>query len=208
MKTLIFDLDNTLYAADSNLFGLIDVRINRFMAGLGIDEAEVDRLRREYWEKYGVTLQGLIRHHEVDPEEYLHYVHDVDIPSRIDPDHQLRDTLMSLDQRKVVFTNGCRNYAGRVLDALEIEGCFDEIYDIRVADYQPKPFAEPYQQVLNNLCERAEDCVMIEDMPINLQTAKELGMRTVLVGKKEATSFVDVHIREVGDISKALQQLG
>lgn len=207
MKTLIFDLDNTLYHADTNLFNLIDVRINRFMANLGIEEVDVDRLRREYWRKYGVTLQGLIRHHQVDPEEYLHYVHDVDIPSRIDPDHRLRETLHQLDQRKVVFTNGCQNYAGRVLGALAIENCFETIFDIRVADYQPKPFAEPYQQVLARLGERAEDCVMIEDMPINLQTAKELGMRTILVGKKEATDYVDIHIEQIGDVSLALQKL-
>ena len=114
MDVLIFDLDNTLYPAEKQLFSLIDVRINRYMIEIaGIPAPEVDALRRKYWRLYGVTLQGLIRHHEVDPEDYLLYVHDIDVTSRLAPDLVLRKTLANLPQRKAVFTNGSICHADR-----------------------------------------------------------------------------------------------
>ncbi len=195
MDVLIFDLDNTLYPAEKHLFNLIDVRINRYMTEIvGIPAPEVDAMRRDYWRLYGVTLQGLIRHHAVDPEDYLLYVHDIDVTSRLAPDLLLREGLEQLPQRKAVFTNGSVCHAGRVLSALGIEDMFEKIYDIRVAGYQPKPFPEPYHAVLAELAVSAERCVMIEDSRDNLQTAKKLGMGTILVGTGQTPDFVDVHL--------------
>ena len=195
MDVLIFDLDNTLYPAERHLFGLIDVRINRYMTEVvGIPDPEVDKLRREYWKLYGVTLQGLIRHHGVDPEDYLYYVHDVDVASRLSPDPILRERLTSLTQRKAVFTNGSICHAGRVLSALGIEDIFEEVYDIRIAAYLPKPWPEPYHAVLKKLGTTPERCIMIEDSRKNLETAKKLGMGTILVGDGQKPEFVDVHL--------------
>ena len=176
MDVLIFDLDNTLYPAEKQLFNLIDVRINRYMTEIvGIPAPEVDALRRDYWRLYGVTLQGLIRHHAVDPEDYLLYVHDIDVPSRLTRDLVLREMLENLPQRKAVFTNGSTCHAARVLSALGIEDMFEKVYDIRVAAYQPKPYPEPYHAVLSELDTVAERCIMIEDSRDNLHTAKKLG---------------------------------
>ena len=206
MDVLIFDLDNTLYPAERQLFSLIDVRINRYMTEIvGIPAPEVDALRRKYWRLYGVTLQGLIRHHGVDPEDYLLYVHDVDVSSRLAPDPQLRSTLAALPQRKAVFTNGSLCHADRVLSTLGIEDLFETIYDIRVAAYQPKPYTEPYHAVLNGLGVPAERCIMIEDSRDNLKTAKQLGMGTILVGDGETPDFVDVHLDSARQIDAGLR---
>lgn len=208
MDLLIFDLDNTLYPPQRQLFDLIDVRINRFMIErAGIPAGEVDGLRRAYWRAYGVTLQGLIRHHGVDPEDYLHYVHDVDVTSRLDPDPQLAAALSALPQRKAVFTNGTTQHAERVLNALGIAGHFDELFDIRVANYLPKPFAEPFQAVLAAVGLPARRCAMIEDTRDNLRTAKELGMTTVLVGEGETPAYVDLHLPCVSRVGTALAPL-
>jgi putative hydrolase of the HAD superfamily len=205
MDVLIFDLDNTLYPAEKQLFNLIDVRINRYMTEIvGIPAPEVDALRREYWRLYGVTLQGLIRHHAVDPEDYLLYVHDIDVTSRLSPDLHLRGILEKLPQRKAVFTNGSVCHAGRVLSALGIEDMFEKIYDIRVANYQPKPFPEPYHAVLEELGVAAEHCVMIEDSRDNLQTAKKLGMGTILIGEGHTPDFVDVHLDNAHQVYSGL----
>jgi len=206
MDVLIFDLDNTLYPAEKHLFGLIDVRINRYMTEVvGIPAPDVDALRREYWRLYGVTLQGLIRHHGVDPEDYLHYVHDVDVNSRLSPDPILRDTLNSLPQRKAVFTNGSNCHAGRVLTALGVEDMFEEVYDIRVAAYLPKPWPEPYHAVLEKLGSTPERCIMIEDSRENLETAKKLGMGTILIGSGHTPDFVDVHLDSTHQLNSALK---
>jgi putative hydrolase of the HAD superfamily len=205
MDVLIFDLDNTLYPAEKQLFNLIDVRINRYMTEIvGIPAPEVDALRREYWRLYGVTLQGLIRHHAVDPEDYLLFVHDIDVTSRLSPDTHLREVLEKLPQRKAVFTNGSVCHADRVLSALGIEDMFEKIYDIRVAAYQPKPFPEPYHAVLAELGVSPERCIMIEDSRDNLQTAKKLGMGTILVGKGQTPDFVDVHLDNARQVHTGL----
>lgn len=208
MCVILFDLDNTLYSPERELFSLIDVRINRYMHEVvGIASQEVDGLRRRYWKEYGVTLQGLIRHYGVDAEDYLHYVHDVDVSSRIAPDLELSQALGHLSQRKLVFTNGSSDHAERVLAVLGVRDHFEEIFDIRVANYRPKPFAEPYHRVLDLLGTEARNCVMVEDTSANLRTAKELGMKTVLVGPAEHAPFVDACIPEVSCIAQAISAL-
>ena len=205
MDVLLFDLDNTLYPPERDLFNLIDVRINRFMVEqVGIPENAVDALRREYWAAYGVTLQGLIRHYAVDPEAYLHYVHDVDVTTRLAPDPQLRGMLAALPQRKAVFTNGSSCHADRVMAALGVADQFESVYDIRVAGYRPKPYPEPYQAVLADLAVAPERCTMIEDSRENLRTAKQLGMTTVLVGAGATPEYVDLHLPDVRALGAAL----
>ena len=205
---LLFDLDNTLYSPERELFSLIDVRINRYMSEVvGIPAAEVDGLRRRYWAEYGVTLQGLMRHYRVDPEDYLDYVHDVDVASRLDPDAELRHALQQLPQRKAVFTNGSTGHAERVLAQLGLRDQFESIFDIRVAQYQPKPFAAPYHRVVAELGVDARDCTMIEDSLENLRTAKALGMKTVLVGAGPEADFVDACIDRAAQVPAALADL-
>jgi putative hydrolase of the HAD superfamily len=192
MDAVLFDLDNTLYAPERDVFSLIDRRINRYMLEVvAIPATEVDGLRRHYWKTYGATLQGLIRHYAVDPEDYLEYVHDVDVAGRLQPDQQLRSGLQLLAARRFVFTNGSRSHAEKVIAALGLEGAFEEIFDIRIAAYQPKPNPDPYLGVLRCLGLPAERCIMVEDSLDNLATAKHLGMTTVLVGRGAADASVD-----------------
>lgn len=182
MDAVLFDLDNTLYPAEREVFALIDQRINRYMCEVvAIPAGEVDVLRRHYWKAYGATLQGLIRHYAVDAEDYLEYVHDVDVATRLRPDPRLRAGLLGLKLRRCVFTNGSRGHAEKVLAALGLADAFEEIFDIRVAAYQPKPNPDPYRGVLQHLGLSGERCVMVEDSLDNLATAKTLGMTTVLV---------------------------
>lgn len=192
MDALLFDLDNTLYAPERDLFSLIDKRINRYMEEVvAIPLPEVDGLRRSYWKAYGATLQGLIRHYGIDPEDYLEYVHDVDVSGRLEPDLELCRLLRQLGGGCFVFTNGSRSHAERVLAALGLSEIFDDIFDIRMADYQPKPCPDPYRSVLQKLGVDGDRCVMIEDSIDNLLTAKQLDMTTVLVGTETRETFVD-----------------
>lgn len=209
MKAVLFDLDNTLYPAERDLFSLIDVRINRFMEDFAaIDPQDVDILRRRYWKDYGATLQGLIRHHDINPEDYLDYVHAVDVGSRLDPDMELHAALSKLQIPSYVFTNGSRCHVDRVLAALGLDGLFEDVFDIRVADYQPKPNPGPYRQILNRLDIQGEDCLMVEDQHKNLETAKRFGMKTVLVGTQRSEmdkySYVDAWVAKPSDVEPLL----
>lgn len=209
MQCILFDLDNTLYPPRCDLFSLIDKRINDYMHEVvGIPLEQVDGLRREYWQAYGVTMRGLMRHHRVDPEDYLHYVHDVNVASRLQADPALRAALESLPQTKVIFTNSSRAHTDRVLEALGIADLFEQVFDIRVAGYMPKPYLEPYHRVLECLGLPGKSCVMVEDSIANLKPAKQLGMTTVLVGDTEPQPFVDRHLPEVAQLPAALAASG
>lgn len=209
MTTLLFDLDNTLYPPERDLFSLIDVRINHYMEKIVcIDPAEVDGLRRRYWKDYGATLQGLVRHFAVDPEDYLDYVHKVDVRARLAPNPRLRDAIMALPQKSYIFTNGSREHAENVLDALGLQDLFADIFDIRIAAYQPKPNRDPYHNVLRQLNVDAGNCAMIEDSVENLRTAKALGMTTILVGEGPGSAHVDHQVPHVLAATETAARIG
>lgn len=208
MQAIFFDLDNTLYSAERALFDLIDVRINRYMhevVGIAVDQ--VDALRRDYWQRYGVTLQGLIQEHDADAEDYLDYVHDIDVHSRLCANPQLREQLLELPQRKFVFTNGSDCHARRVLNCLQISDCFEQVFDIRAGgDYIPKPHCSPYHAVLKAAAVSPEQSIMVEDSLPNLHTAARLGMKTIFVGESCDDPCVDAVVSRVEEVSEVVQQ--
>ncbi|MDA3904266.1 MAG: pyrimidine 5'-nucleotidase [Desulfuromusa sp.] len=211
MKAVLFDLDNTLYPAERDLFSLIDVRINRYMEDVvAINPADVDGLRLRYWKDYGATLQGLILHHGIDPEDYLAYVHAVDVASRLSFDIELQQTLCNLCLPSYVFTNGSRCHVDRVVTALGIDGLFADVFDIRIADYQPKPNPDPYRQVLDELSLSGDQCIMVEDQLQNLHMAKQFGMKTVLIVAAQSVtqeySYVDAQLTRPAEIGELLDE--
>jgi len=206
MDAILFDLDNTLYPAEKDLFSLIDVRINRYMEEtVSIPPEEVDGLRRRYWSEYGTTLQGLIHHHVIDPEDYLDYVHAIDLEQRLSHDTALQETLQQLDVPCFVFTNGSHCHARRVTEALGIDNLFADIFDIRIADYVPKPNTAPYRKVIEALGISGKRCIMVEDSSNNLRTAKQLGMKTVLIGQQQNHSYIDAHLARPADIAPLVE---
>jgi putative hydrolase of the HAD superfamily len=209
MDFILFDLDNTLYQAEHELFTLVDQRIISYMVEVvGIPREDAVDLRRSYWQRYGLTMRGLMRHHGIDPEDYLAYIHDVDFAGRLRPDPELRRALQALPLRRVIFTNSSFDHSERVLNALGLRDTFEEIFDIRVAGYLPKPYPEPYRAVLSRIGTPAERCIMVEDSADNLRTAKELGMGTILVGNGATHPFVDVTVRDAVDVPEALAYWG
>ncbi|GAB4246790.1 MULTISPECIES: HAD family hydrolase [Deferrisoma] len=178
-----FDLDNTLYPAECGLFREVDRRIRRFMAErVGIPPAEIPGLRAEYKRRYGVTLGGLLAHHGVDPEEYLAYVHDVPVERYLQPDPSLAESLEALPGERVIFTNGSVGHTRRVLEALGVAPLFSAVFDIAFMGYVPKPRPQGYERLLRALAVAPSRCILVDDLPENLATAKALGMRTVGVG--------------------------
>ena len=175
----IFDLDNTLYRADSDLFAQIDARMAGYVSALlsvPLDEAR--RIQKDYYRDHGTTLNGLMKVHAADPEPFLEHAHDIDL-SVLRPDPKLNACVAQLPGRRFVLTNGCRNYAQRVLGCLGLGDAFDDIWDIRATGYRPKPDPEAYRTLIARNAIVPRKAALFEDLARNLVPARELGMTTV-----------------------------
>ncbi|MEO1108428.1 MAG: pyrimidine 5'-nucleotidase [Pseudomonadota bacterium] len=177
----VFDLDNTLYPPHMRLFDQIEVLMTDYVVqAIGVDRAEADRLRNHYWREYGTTLAGLMAEHDLDPDPYLHAVHQVDM-SHMDADAELAAQIRALPGRRIVYTNGSAPYAERVLEARGLTGLFDAIYGVEHAGYRPKPEKAAFETIFAQDGIQADKAAMFEDDPRNLAAPHEMGMRTVHV---------------------------
>ena len=181
VRTWVFDLDNTLYPPQVRLFDQIEALMRTYMAReLGVDHPTADRLRAEYWATYGTTLAGLMAEHKVDPDHFLHEVHQIDF-GVLPADPTLAARINALPGRKIVYTNGARPYALNVLAARGLTGLFDEIYGIEHAGYRPKPERAAFETVFGRDQLDPETAAMFEDDPRNLAVPHAMGMQTVHV---------------------------
>jgi putative hydrolase of the HAD superfamily len=202
----IFDLDNSLYPASANLFELIDIRMGEFIQQLlSCDPEEARRVQKRHFHEHGTTLAGLIASHGVDPNEFLAYVHDIDL-ARISADPALVRAIDRLPGQKFVFTNGDSAYASRVLEKLGLANLWDGLHDIHAMGYVPKPNPAAYSA----MCERWQiepaHALFVEDMARNLIPAKALGMTTVWVdngseqaGRGADPAFIDYRTHDIGE---------
>lgn len=207
-STLFFDLDNTLYSGNG-LWDVIRERMSVYMIErLGLPADQVPALRRMYFETYGTTLRGLQLHFNVDADEYLAYVHNLPLEQYLRPDSRLRDLLLSLPQRRWVFTNADDDHAHRVLHVMGLEGCFAGIIDVRALNFACKPEPEAYQRALA-LAEEAQpvQCVIFDDSPRNLAAAQEQGFTTALVGANTDHCSADYCLANLLDLPSRMPQL-
>ena len=182
VEAWVFDLDNTLYPADCNLFAQIDRRMGEFIAtSFGIPLAVAQTLRETYYYEHGTTLAGLVRLHGVSPDAFIDYVHDIDL-SAVLPSPELGTALEALPGRKFIFTNGSRKHAEAVTLRLGVSGHFEDICDIHALKYiHPKPMREAYEHFSRAHGVVPQRAAMFDDLPHNLETAHRIGMTTVLV---------------------------
>ncbi len=181
VETWIFDLDNTLYPASCRLFDQIDVRMGEFIADMfKVDRVEARRIQKDFFYKYGTTLRGLMSEHQMAPETFLDYVHDID-HSPVPANNALAVNLEALPGRKLVFTNGTVTHATNVMQRIGITHLFDGIFDIVHSDYIPKPERGPYEKFISDHKVDPGKSAMFEDIARNLAVPHDLGMTTVLV---------------------------
>lgn len=177
----VFDLDNTLYPAECDLFAQIDVRMGAFISDfLDVDKVEARRVQKLYLKDHGTTLKGLIENHKINPHDFLDYVHDIDF-TPVPKDDALRKAIEALPGRKIIYTNGDKTYAEKVVKRLGIEGMFEDIHDIVAADLLPKPRQDAFDAFVSEYDFNPNHAVMVEDMVRNLIPAHRLGMGTVWV---------------------------
>jgi putative hydrolase of the HAD superfamily len=182
----LFDLDNTLHDASHAIFGSIDRRMTDYVERvLGIDRDEANRLRTLYWHRYGATLIGMVRHHGVDPHEFLRACHDFNVAELLRAERGLARLFARLPGRKVLLTNAPRTYAGCVLRELALHRQITSRYTIermRVhGTFRPKPSRLMLRATLARERVRPSAAILVEDSLTNLKAARALGLRTVLI---------------------------
>ena len=209
------DLDDSIFEASGGMLHAIHLKMNEFMVReMNLSWEEASELRTRYWAHYGATFLGLWKRHGIDPRRFLTETHDFDPTPFIHVDGNPVTDLRGLKGRRVVFTNGPRIYAERVLSLLGIEEAVDDLVtstDMRLFnDWRPKPS----RSMLLAFCRRygvaPQDAAIIDDSPMNLKTAHSIGMKTVWCtgyrrrhGKldcRRALPYVDfavTHLREV-----------
>lgn len=177
----IFDLDNTLYPAECNLFAQVDQRMAKFIAEhLGVPLQYARHLQKSYYRQFGTTLAGLMKIHRMEPDRFLDYVHDIDLT--VVPQHpELAKAIETLPGRKLIFTAGSRKHAENVAGKLGILHLFEDIMDIVATEFVQKSQAEAYDRLVHRHGVEAQQAAMFEDMPHNLEPAHAIGMTTVLV---------------------------
>ena len=190
VKAWIFDLDNTLYPRRSNLFAQIDVRIQTYVQNhLNISRDDAKVIQKTFYREHGTTLRGLMVEHDIDPDDFLEFVHDID-HSPVQPDPALGAAIARLPGRKFIFTNGSRPHAEKVAARLGVTEHFEDIFDIVAADLVPKPERETYERFINRFDVFPANAAMFEDLARNLKVPKTIGMRTVLIVPSGASEVV------------------
>ncbi len=222
----LLDLDNTLHDAGTHVFPRINQAMTDYVARrLSLPHDEASALRVHYWRRYGATLLGLIRHHDVDPHEFLREAHPFpDLHRLVARDHGLRQVLRRLPGRKIVVTNGPAAYAAGVLRALGVAPLVDDLIPIEAmrfaGRFMPKPSRTMMRKLVARLRVPAGRCVLVEDSVDNLRAARACRLRTVLVTGHGARTAgappaaragrgrrIDVQVQSVGQLPRIVHRL-
>lgn len=199
-RVWFFDLDNTLHDAQAHIFPSMSAQINQYMMRrFNIDEAGANEMRRGFWEKYGTTMNGLVRHHGTSPAEFLRATHQFpELADMVVHENAVRHALARLPGRKILYSNAPRHYVDEVVRTLGVARYFDAVYSIENTRYLGKPSLPGFRMLLRKHHLDPARCALVDDMLENLRTAKRLGMATVWVSReKKNVPYVDLRISSV-----------
>ena len=213
IDTWVFDLDNTLYSAESGIFQQVHELMGKFVSNkLKIDLDSAKKIQKKYFIKHGTTLKGLMDNHGVEPDEFLDYVHKLDY-SIIHPNNDLNKEISKLQGRKIIYTNANRQHVNEILLRLDLTNIFDEIFDIKMANYIPKPEINAYKDFIKRFNINPKTTIMFDDIAKNLVPAKNVGFKSVWIDLgienisddiKNSKQFLDF---ETKDLSKFLYKI-
>jgi len=204
IKHWIFDLDNTLYSGQTKVFSEVDKKMSTFISEkMNVDLIKAKEIQKKYFYEYGTTLSGLMKQDNIDPHDFLEYVHDIDI-SWLPKDLKLREELIKIKEKKFIFTNGSHGHVKNVTKQLGIDDLFDGAFDIVDANFVPKPHIDPYRKIVEKFDLDPTKSILIEDIAHNLEQAKNLGMKTCWLendesfAKKDADkAYIDYKIKNL-----------
>ncbi|MBI5953507.1 MAG: pyrimidine 5'-nucleotidase [Chloroflexi bacterium] len=207
--TIFFDLDDTLYPSHVGLWNAIKARMNDYMSQrMNIPVGEIPKLREKYYLQYGTTLHGLQKHHNVDVQDYLAYVHDLPLADYLTPDPALRSIIASLPTRNLIFTNADAAHAERVLTALNLRDLFTAIVDVNAIEPYCKPMPESFAIAMKAAGETDPSrCLMIDDLARTTRAAKQAGLSSILYGGTMVNGDADASLSDWNDLRGILERI-
>ncbi len=214
IKNILFDLDGVLYDDLEAVFGQVSRKMTKYISNkLNLNLEKAKELQTNYFHKYNTSLNGLMIHHDIDPEDFLNYVHDIDL-TFMKKDLVLRNELENLKTKKFIFTNGSKNHAKNITKHLGIDDLFDGLFDIVDAEFSPKPTAKAFDLMVKKFKINPRETLYIEDIAKNLSIGKERGTITAWLvnneywGKKDSDKeFIDYKIENLSLFLKEIRLL-
>ena len=214
IKNILFDCDGVLYNDLKAVFGQVSKRMTNYISKkLNLDIKKAKELQTNYFHKYNTSLNGLMIHHDIPPEDFLKDVHNIDL-TFMKKDLFLREVLGSLNLKKFIFTNGSKEHVENITKHLGIDDLFDGIFDIVDAGFHPKPEAKAFDLMINKFNIDPKETLYIEDIAKNLSIAKNRGSTTAWLinneywGKKESDKdFIDYKIENLSLFLKEIRLL-
>ena len=209
----IFDLDNTLYSADSGIFQQVHKLMGKFIKNyLNIETKKANEIQRKYYKKHGTTLRGMMDNHGVDPDYFLSEVHKLDY-SIVGSNNKLNMELKKLNGKKIIYTNANMEHVLNVLERIELSNFFDHVFDIKMANYIPKPQLTPYNHIVKKFDLNPSKSAMFDDIAKNLVPAKNVGFTSIWIDAgyenfsddiKSSKKYIDF---ETNDLSVFLEKV-
>lgn len=210
-RVWIFDLDNTLHDARPHIFPSMHAQMNAWLRRrFGLDEDGANAMRRFFWERYGTTMRGLVRHYGEDPRKFIRETHHFpELDPMVVGENALHHALARLQGRRLVFSNAPRHYVEEVLRVLGVRRFFDAVWTIESTRFRPKPAFQGFRRLLREHDLAPHRCVLVDDMPENLRTAKRLGMSTVWVSpERRRMPFADLRVTSVTQLPRLVFRHG
>lgn len=210
-RVWIFDLDNTLHDARPHIFPSMHAQMNAWLRRrFGLDEEGANAMRRFFWERYGTTMRGLVRHYGEDPRKFIRETHHFpELDPMVVGENALHHALARLQGRRLVFSNAPRHYVEEVLRVLGVRRFFDAVWTIESTRFRPKPAFQGFRRLLREHDLAPHRCVLVDDMPENLRTAKRLGMSTVWVSpERRRMPFADLRVTSVTQLPRLVFRHG
>ena len=214
IKHWLFDLDNTLYSGQTKVFDQVDKKMSSFISkklNIGLEEAK--KIQKDYFHKYSTTLTGMIKHHKINADEFLEFVHDIDLDF-LKEDKGLENEISKIKGKKIIFTNGSKAHATNVTKKIGIDKLFDGVFDIVESNFIPKPSIESYKMLIEKYKIEPQYCILVEDIARNLKPAYELGMKTVWIKNDEPwaaefsnESFINYRTENLTNFLKEINEL-
>ena len=204
----LFDLDNTIYHPNTKIFNQIDLRMKKYISKiLDVTEDEAFKVQKKYYRKYGTTLFGLMKNDKVNADDFLNYVHNINLKNLV-KSNELINLLESLPGKKYIYTNGDSKHAENVLKKLGVNEIFNGVFDIKKSGLIPKPEKKSLLNLLDFYSIDPRKTIYFEDLEKNLMAASSMGITTVLIDYNKNSlknSYVDYSFNTLIEALKVIK---